>query len=128
MKKYKLLSFVSALSILPATVSAADFAGIKGLLKSVGQLIQTLTIMVAALALLAFMYGLMKFIFKSNDPKNNAEGKNIMIWGLLALFVMVSVWGIIAFFQRDLNITNGGSVNTGSVENCGGSFTTLPCN
>ena len=32
------------------------------------------------------------------------EGKNIMKWGLIALFVMISVWGIIGFFQRALGI------------------------
>ena len=58
---------------------------------------------VASLALLAFLWGLTKFIFRvGGDEKAIVEGKTLMIWGLIALFVMVSIWGIISFVSRDI--------------------------
>lgn len=61
---------------------------------------------VLALALLVFFKGLAAFIAKSGDAKSHAEGKSLMIWGLIALFVMVSVFGILQFFFNDLGFKN----------------------
>jgi len=61
------------------------------------------------LALLAFIWGLVKFIFRvGGDEKAVSEGKNLMIWGLIALFVMLSAWGIIAFVYKDIGFTRFG--------------------
>jgi len=61
--------------------------------------------MMVAAALLIFLWGLMRFIFRvGGDEKAVTEGKNIMIWGVVSLFVMVSIWGIIGFFQRAFNL------------------------
>ena len=61
--------------------------------------------LVVGLALLAFFKGLVSFIAKAGDTKNHAEGKNLMVWGLIALFVMISVFGIIQFFYRDIGFS-----------------------
>lgn len=75
------------------------------LINSVGRLVNSLVVLVIALAVLAFFWGLAKFIFNvSGDEKSVEEGKRIMIWGIIALFVMVSVWGIIRFAQGELNL------------------------
>ena len=50
---------------------------------------------VVSLAFLFFVWGLAKFILLSGDEKRHEEGRNIMIWGIIALFVLVSVWGIV---------------------------------
>jgi len=48
------------------------------------------------LALLFFIWGLAQFILASGDEEKKKEGKQRMIWGIIALFVIVSVWGIVA--------------------------------
>ncbi|MSR87565.1 MAG: hypothetical protein EXS69_00085 [Candidatus Zambryskibacteria bacterium] len=58
------------------------------------------------LALLVFFKGLVGFIAKSGDVKSHDAGKSFMIWGLVALFVMVSVFGILKFFSNDLGFRN----------------------
>lgn len=55
-----------------------------------------------ALALLYFLWGLAVFMFKSGDEKAIEEGKSKMIWGVIALFVMISVWGLVAVLQDNL--------------------------
>lgn len=66
-----------------------------------------------ALTLLVFFKGLVAFIAKSGDAKSHAEGKNLMVWGLIGLFVMVSVFGILKFFSNDFGFTNPN--NPGSI-------------
>ena len=65
-------------------------------------LVNPLLVVIAGLALLAFIKGLTVFIAKSGDTKTHAEGRSLMIWGLIALFVMVSFWGLIQIVYGDL--------------------------
>lgn len=64
---------------------------------------------VATLAILFFLWGLAMFILKADDERARDEGKNIMIWGMVALFVIVALWGIIAFMSESLDLAGGGN-------------------
>lgn len=67
----------------------------------VGQLIP----IVFALCLLVFLWGLVMFIAKSGDETERKEGKQKMLWGIIALFVAVSIWGIVGFIGSTIGIT-----------------------
>lgn len=58
-------------------------------------------------ALLVFFWGLIKYI--KGSGKGHKQGLNTMKAGLISLFVMVSVWGIIAFAQSALGIRGNSS-------------------
>lgn len=66
---------------------------------------------VGGLALLYFFWGIALFIFQSGDEKKIEEGKSKMKWGIVVLFVMVSVWGLVSIFQKDII----GNTNMGGV-------------
>lgn len=57
--------------------------------------------LIFALALAVFLWGVMKFIATS-DPAKRKEGKNFIIGGLIGLFVMTSLWGIIKIVGNTL--------------------------
>lgn len=53
-------------------------------------------------AVVAFFWGIVQFIWaaRNGDAGDGVKnGKQFMLWGLIALFVMFSVWGIIQFAQ-----------------------------
>ena len=62
------------------------------------------------LAIVAFFWGLVKYIANASDESAKESGKTLMIWGMIALFVMVAFWGIIGYFQNSLGLT--GTVTT----------------
>ncbi|MEN9338636.1 MAG: hypothetical protein RI945_361 [Candidatus Parcubacteria bacterium] len=59
-------------------------------------------------AFVLFIYGLVVFVLgrisEKGDLKDLEKGKSFMLWGLIALFVMVSSWGIIRLAQDLLDI------------------------
>jgi len=77
---------------------------LNSLLEAFGRLINTALPIVIALGLLFFFYGLALFIFKSGDPEEQKKGRSIMIWGVVALFVMVSVWGLVRFLNTAFGV------------------------
>ncbi len=54
---------------------------------------------IVALILITFFWGLIKLIRANSvgDTKTAAEGKNVMVWSLFGLFVVMSLTGIIYF-------------------------------
>lgn len=79
--------------------------GLRDLIIAFGGLISQGIVLMAGLALVVFFWGLAVFIFRGDSEGNKEKGRNIMVWGIVALFIMVSVWGIIGIVQRDLGIT-----------------------
>lgn len=62
------------------------------------------------LALLFFFWNLVRYaIIGGANKESRATAKTLMLWGVLALFVMVSIWGIVNLFLDDLGF--GGDVD-----------------
>ena len=72
--------------------------------QTVGKILGLLIPMAFALAVLYFFYGLAKYILHSGDEENKVKGKEIMINGILALFIMVSIYGIINLLGNFIGI------------------------
>ena len=59
-----------------------------------------------ALALAAFIYGVFDFIRASASGEETGKKKEFMVWGIVALCVMFSVWGLVSIFQGTFKIGN----------------------
>ena len=77
----------------------------------------TITLFVT-LAIVVFFWGLIKYIFSPGTDRAS-EGVQVMFWGVLAIFVMVSIWGIIRLLQATFKVTStdpivpkGAQINT----------------
>jgi len=108
MKKIKSLSFLIPLSLL-YFVSVPVFAEVKTFKeladRAVNTIIGPIVPLLIGLAVLVFLYGVLTFTFSEGGAKKE-EGKQYMIWGIVGLFVMVSVWGLVAILQGTFNLDN----------------------
>jgi hypothetical protein len=82
-----------------------------GLIVSASRIIGMLVPIMISLAVLAFFFYLVRFIWKgAEDPKAHADGMKGMGYSIFAIFVMVSIWGIIAFIGTTIGVGQGGSL------------------
>jgi hypothetical protein len=54
-----------------------------------------------AVAFLSFVYGVGRFIRASGNEKDIKASKNFLIWGIVGMFVLATIWGIIAFLRSE---------------------------
>jgi predicted permease len=99
----KVLEKISIMSVgllaAPMFVFAqVNTAGLRGLLREIHGLISLVIPVLIALGVLAFMWGIVMYLF----GKNKEEGKSFMLWGIIALFVMTSVWGLVGILRGTL--------------------------
>ncbi len=65
----------------------------------VGKLLNDGIILLMGIAVIVFFWGLFKFMLKGGDKGANEEGRNQMLWGIIALFVMVATWGLVNLLE-----------------------------
>lgn len=63
--------------------------------------------LIFVLATAAFVWGVVQYvILGAEEEAVRAKGKQFMIWGIIALAVMVSVWGLVNVLTTTFGITN----------------------
>ncbi len=67
-------------------------------------LIYALVPFALTLSVLFFLWGLAKFVYRAGDEKSHEDGRRIMVWGVVAIFVFVSIWSIAFVILRTFNI------------------------
>lgn len=46
-------------------------------------------------AVVVFAWGIAMFILNAGDPEKRKKGKDILIWGVIGIFIMTAVYGIL---------------------------------
>lgn len=78
-------------------------AGLSSIVEISMYFLQRAAELVVGLATVAFIWGLIKYVISESDQdKKNA--KNIIFYGIVILFVMVSVWSLVGIFENTFRI------------------------
>ncbi len=96
--KKSLQKFLIPTTVLMTPVfvfAQANASGLRNLVQQVYSVVNMIIPLLIALGVLAFMWGIVLYLF----GKNKDEGKTFMLWGVIALFVMTSVWGLVGLLR-----------------------------
>ncbi len=102
LKKYIFLALtVAPLFTLAATSISEIATTIRGIL---GNYIIPLLF---TIALVYFLVGVIKYIASAGDENKRKEGTQMMLYGIIGLFVMVAVWGLVNLIWNTLRLDTG---------------------
>jgi hypothetical protein len=120
MKKSFIVAGVSLLGFIILSSDVFAQSSISSGISSLSSLVNTFTTTLVkslgtlfmSMAVVAFFYGVVQYIWGAREGKADkiAAGNQFMIWGLVGLFVMFSVYGIITFFGNAIGIQQGGTI------------------
>ncbi|MDQ5971604.1 MAG: hypothetical protein QG566_550 [Patescibacteria group bacterium] len=78
-------------------------ASVGTLMQSINRVIlNPLIVFLFACAMLFFLYGVMQFIINPANEEMKKKGKSHMIWGVVGMAIMVSVFGIMQIILNTL--------------------------
>jgi hypothetical protein len=90
--------------------TASSASGLIGLITTLQTLLDRAVPLIISLAVLGLFWFLLQFVWKgSSDPKAREDSIKGMGYSLIAIFVMVAIWGIIAFIANLTGIGVGGT-------------------
>ncbi len=86
-------------------------------------IVGALAVLALTLGVVAFFWGVVEYIWglRAGDATKEKNGRNFMLWGLIALFVMFSVWGIVRYAQRIFEIEGQNTILIPDIRFEGGS-------
>jgi hypothetical protein len=100
MRKIIGFSLSSMVLAMPALASAV---GILDTLVTVNRILNGVIGIIITLAIIFFFWGLVTYLM-GNAGEAKAKGLVSMMWGLLMIFVMVSIWGLIHLLQYTFGV------------------------
>jgi len=95
------ISIVATVFLVPLFARAIDPSAVSNSITITAiftRLTQVLNLLIPFLVLLAtvvFIFGIVKYITAGGDEKKLEEAKNVIVWGIIALAVMLTAWGFV---------------------------------
>lgn len=68
-------------------------------------ILNPLILLVFALSFVYFLYGIVKFLSTDSADKTRDESRNAILWGLVGMAIMFSVYGLIHFVLATFGIS-----------------------
>lgn len=96
----------SALAFAPVMAFAQNLGSLDNIVAFIGRTVKALIPIVFGLAIVFFFWGLVTFLRAAGDPKAQEAGRNQMIWGVIAIAVMISIYGLVYWLQGLLGVNN----------------------
>jgi TRAP-type mannitol/chloroaromatic compound transport system permease small subunit len=103
MKRIIALSFFVFLSgLVPAAAFAATPSSFSDLVNQLVSIITGATFTLFTLAVVIYFWGIASGLFGASEGsgKEAANLRSYIIWGIAIIFVMFSIWGIVALLQN----------------------------
>ena len=103
-------------SNLAAVFSSSSGLTLASVVSSIIGIINTIIPVLATLALVIFLWSGVRYIMTAEETKGKGPQRDALLWGLIALFVLFSIWGILGILQNTLlgNTTGGSGPATGA--------------
>ncbi|MEX0924833.1 MAG: hypothetical protein WDZ82_02735 [Candidatus Paceibacterota bacterium] len=113
------ISSLFMLLVVPGVVRASSHLEVETMLENVIGIIETLIQVSFVLILVAFFWGLARYVFNAGSEASIQQGKRIMTGGVIALTVASLIWGIITWVRVELGISDTSTIEI--IEGPGGS-------
>lgn len=68
--------------------------------KIIVQIINPVIVILVTLALVVFIWGIVQMIYGANNEEKRTQGKKHLLWGLVGLFIMLTVKGLLSLIQN----------------------------
>ncbi len=87
-----------------------NFTDFNSALVTISNWINQLIPLIISIGLILFLIGIVQFVTAGGDEEKRAAARGMIIFGIIALFVMVSVWGFVNILSK--TFFGSGGINT----------------
>lgn len=100
-----------ALALMPfITFAQQPQADAFSILDRVAAFVASLVPVLIGIAFAYFLYGVVRFIM-AQDADKKKDARNVVVQGVIGLFIMLSIWGLVGIIQRSIGTGSGGTLN-----------------
>ena len=97
-------SIVFLLFMIPSVVLAAST--LNDIEATALNLLNAVVPMLIAIAVVFFLWSVLKYINSGDNAETRAQARALMTYGIIAIFVMVSIWGFVGLLRDTFNLND----------------------
>ncbi|HEY0908551.1 MAG TPA: pilin [Candidatus Paceibacterota bacterium] len=101
----KKISIVTALSLVMPLSAFAAINNLNDIFTFIRNLLNVILPLIISLTVVYFVWGMFQ-VFLASDDEKKEKAKNTVIYGVIALFVMISIWGLVNILYNTFGLTN----------------------
>ena len=120
MKKVYIASGIVALLPAAAFAQAYNVGSLTGILSAITSILNLVFPVLLAVAVFVIAWGIFKFILNAGDEAARASGRSLILWGVVGVFLMLSIWGLVNILANTFTLNNTaitpGILNPGGVQ------------
>ena len=101
----KVSKFIPAFLGLPF-VALAQVTDVQSGFSLISDIIRNYIVpLIIGLAVLYFLWGVLQYVLAGGDEEKRKLGRDHMIYGVIAIFVMISIWGLVGVLRNTTGLT-----------------------
>ena len=121
MKKFLTASSAFLLPVLAfAQTQAGDIQTVTGFINRLQGVINVVITFLIGIGVLVIIYGILGYIMSAGNEEKRGEAKQYIIWGIIGVFIMLSIWGLINILINSFGTDNSRLKQTGVIESRSG--------
>ena len=105
MKKY-IVSIVASSLPLMALAQSVNVTSLNTAANAIVTIMNIVFPVLLAVAVFIIVWGIFKFIVNAGDEEARKTGRNFILWGVVGVFLMLSVWGLVNILTNTISLNN----------------------
>ncbi|MBP9715354.1 MAG: hypothetical protein KBD52_02600 [Candidatus Pacebacteria bacterium] len=98
------------------TSACGETGTIQFIICKIATILNTIIPLLIVIGVIYFIWGVISYVI-GGDEEAKTKGRDRMIFGLIGLLVIVSVWGLVAILKKTFGITNSSSIQVPCISN-----------
>ena len=95
---------------IPFQILAGVKPGLDTIIIRISGLVNTAVPIFFTLALIVFIWGVIKYVLAGGDTEKKKQGMSLIMYGIIGLFAIFAVWGLVKVIANTFSIDTGGSM------------------
>lgn len=97
------MGVVSTLFMPLAALAQTQVTNVETLIRRVQGIMNTLVPLILIVATIVFIWGIVSTLISGGDVEKRKQGRDLVLYGLIGLFVISAVWGLVAIIGNTIS-------------------------
>ena len=111
--KVSLFNRLTVATLIAGPLLASAQVTINGLIATFRGILGAVIPFFMILATVIFLWGIIQYITAGGEEEKIKSGRTYMLWGIIALFVMIAVWGLVNIIASTTGIGTNNQIPPG---------------
>ncbi len=101
-------AIIASSLLLPAVSFAQnyDVGSLQGIVDAIQGILNLIFPVLLAIAVFVIAWGIFKFILNAGDEEARKSGRSFILWGVVGVFLMLSIWGLVNILVGTFSLDN----------------------